>query len=110
MTGRGRHSRFRILVHHDGEVPGEQQLPRHFPHAFEGRQDLQFRDGVTHALHPAPEQRVPVRDPGRAREFTHRKPGGPLAFATGLMIFCLVVQAPLGRNFITCKTPAVIRG
>ena len=33
-----------------------------------------------------------------------------LAFATGLTMCCPVVQAPLGRNVITCKTPAVIRG
>ena len=38
------------------------------------------------------------------------RPSLLLAIATGLMIVCLVVQAPLGRNVITCQTPAVIRG
>ena len=38
MTGLGRRSRFRILVHHDDEVSGEQQQPRHLPHAFEAGQ------------------------------------------------------------------------
>ena len=50
------------------------------------------------------------RDPGPARKLTHRKPGGLLAIATGLMIVCPVVQGPLGRDLFTCKTPAVIQG